>query len=156
VLLPYDEIINLKNELEYLKLYKQQQKELFEETIQGYRKDKIIRLQEWNLKEQDFLTSIKGLEERLKERDEESYGISKDYFAYKHQVEKSKQAIQDERELLMIERRALEDQLMKVQNNSHINKDHAVQSYQSKTENFAQRFRTQSQKNENDLKVIKS
>ena len=51
VLLPFDEIVNLKNEMEYLKLYKQQQKELFEETIQGYRKDKIIRLQEWNLKE---------------------------------------------------------------------------------------------------------
>ena len=69
VLLPYDEIINLKNELEYLKLYKQQQKELFEETIQGYRKDKIIRLQEWNLKEGDFVSSIKGIEERLNERE---------------------------------------------------------------------------------------
>ena len=55
--------------MEYLKLYKQQQKELFEETIQGYRKDKIIRLQEWNLKEQDFLESIKGLEDRLAERE---------------------------------------------------------------------------------------
>ena len=66
--------------MEYLKLYKQQQKELFEETIQGYRKDKIIRLQEWSLKEQDFLESIKGLEDRLAERENESYGISKEYF----------------------------------------------------------------------------
>jgi hypothetical protein len=156
VLLPYDEIVNLKHELEHLKLYKKQQKELFEETIQGYRKDKIIRLQEWNLKEQDFLTSIKDIEERLKVREDESYQISKDYFGYKHSVEKSKQGIQDERELLLIERRALEDQFMKVQNNSHVNKDHAVQTFQSKTESFAQRFRNQSQKNENDLKVIKS
>jgi hypothetical protein len=45
---------------------------------------------------------------------------------------------------------------MQVQNNSHINKEHAVTSYQQKTENFAQRFRQQSQNNENDLKVIKS
>ena len=33
VLLPYDEIINLKHELEYLKQYKIQQKSLFEEAI---------------------------------------------------------------------------------------------------------------------------
>ena len=33
VLLPYDEIINLKHELEYLKQYKISQKALFEEAI---------------------------------------------------------------------------------------------------------------------------
>lgn len=44
VLLPYDEIINLKHELEYLKQYKISQKSLFEEAIQGYQKDKMIRL----------------------------------------------------------------------------------------------------------------
>ena len=92
----------------------------------------------------------------MAERENESYGISKEYFQYKHQVEKSKEYIQDDRELLLIEKRALEDQLMQVQNNSHINKEHAVASYQQKTENFAQRFRQQSQNNENDLKVIKS
>ena len=53
VILPYDEINNLKAECEYLKQYKQQQKDLFEEAIQGYQKDKVIRLQEFQLKEQD-------------------------------------------------------------------------------------------------------
>jgi len=36
VILPFDEINNLKEEVEYLKQYKLQQKSLFEEAIQGY------------------------------------------------------------------------------------------------------------------------
>lgn len=44
VLLPFDELNNLKAELEYLKQYKIQQKELFEEAIQGYHKDKVVRI----------------------------------------------------------------------------------------------------------------
>lgn len=95
VLLPYDEIINLKNELEYLK-------------------------------------------------------------QYKHAVQKSKEQMHDERELLLIEQRALEDQLAQVQENAQNNRDHAVFKFAKKTENFAERFRKQAQSNENDLKVIKS
>lgn len=44
VILPYDEINNIKSELEYLKEYKARQKNLYEEAIQGYQKDKVIRL----------------------------------------------------------------------------------------------------------------
>lgn len=54
VILPYDEINNIKAELEYLKDYKARQKSLFEEAIQGYQKDKVIRLQEYQLKEKDM------------------------------------------------------------------------------------------------------
>lgn len=58
MILPYDEINNLKAELEHLKMYKIQQKELFEQAIQGYQKDKVIRLQEAQLREQDFRSNI--------------------------------------------------------------------------------------------------
>jgi len=44
VILPYDQINNLKGELEHLKQYRYAQKSLFEEAIQGYQKDKVIRL----------------------------------------------------------------------------------------------------------------
>ena len=36
VILPYDEINNIKTELEYLKDYKVRQKALYEEAIQAY------------------------------------------------------------------------------------------------------------------------
>ena len=36
VILPYDEIINIKNEIEYLKQYRIKQKTLFEDTIQDF------------------------------------------------------------------------------------------------------------------------
>lgn len=36
VVLPYDEINNIKSELEYLKQYREQQKSLYEEAIQAY------------------------------------------------------------------------------------------------------------------------
>lgn len=51
VILPYDQINNLNNELEQLKHFRASQKALFEETIQGFQKDKVIRLQEANLRD---------------------------------------------------------------------------------------------------------
>lgn len=84
VILPYDEINNIKSELEYLKDYKARQKSLFEEAIQGYQKDKVIRLQEFQLKEKDMLETIASLQGRIKQTEDEGYQISKDFFQYKH------------------------------------------------------------------------
>jgi len=47
----------------------------------------------------------------------------------------------DDRELLQIEKRALEDQLEQLKSRAGSDKDYAVDLYQSKTDNFAQRFR---------------
>jgi hypothetical protein len=55
--------------------------------------------------------------------------MSKDYFQYKHGVQRSKDTLSDERELLLIERRALEDQLAKVRENSVNDKEYAVDLY---------------------------
>ena len=73
VILPYDEINNIKSELEYLKDYKAKQKALFEEAIQGYQKDKVIRTQEFQLKENDVKESIASLQGRIKVAEEEGY-----------------------------------------------------------------------------------
>ena len=63
--------------------------------------------------------------------------------------------IKDDKELLLIEKRALEDQLSKLKDMSLSDKEYAVDLYKQKTENFASRFRKMSLKNENDLKVTK-
>ena len=86
MILPYDEINNIKNEIEYLKQYKIKQKNLFEDTIQDFQKDKIIRMQEFQLKQQDTNEIFFQLKERLQQREQDSYQISKDFFQYKHQV----------------------------------------------------------------------
>jgi hypothetical protein len=99
----------LKNELEHLKRYRQAQKDIFESAIQGYQKDKVIRLQEANLREQDFMNTIASLQQRLDQREQEGYAISKNYFQYKTEVNKAKDRISDDKELLLIEQRALQD-----------------------------------------------
>jgi len=43
--------------------------------------------------------------------------------------------------LLLIEKRALEDQLGKLKETAIVDKEYAVDLYNQKTENFAQRFR---------------
>ena len=104
VILPFDEINNIKIELEYLKQYKNAQKALYEETIDGYHKDKIIRTQEFNLKEIDMLKTIANLQERYDIREEEAQVISKDYFEYKRHVNRRKEQQAEERERLLAER----------------------------------------------------
>lgn len=71
-------------------------------------------------------------------------------------IQKSKDTLSDERELLLIEKKALEDQLHKLKDHAAVDKDYAADLYAQKTNNFADRFRKQTQQNENDLKVIKS
>ena len=81
--------------------------------------------------------------------------VSKSYFGYKHTVEESKQRIKDDRELLLIEKRVLEDQLEQLKERSFNDKEYSVEMYQKKTDSFAERFRKLTQKNEHELKVVK-
>ena len=155
VILPFDQINNLKTELEHLKQYKISQKQLFEEAIQGYQKDKVIRLQEAQLRDADFVESVGKIQERLKQREAEQYEISKNYFQYKNELQKQKDKLADEKELLLIEKRALEDQMGQLRELALNDKEYAVDLYKQKTENFAQRFRKMTHQNENDLKVIR-
>lgn len=50
--------------------------------------------------------------------------------------------MKDEKELLMIEKKALEDQLAKLKERASNDKQYAVDLYQQKTDNFASRFRS--------------
>lgn len=133
VILPYDEINNIKTELEYLKDYKARQKSLFEEAIQGYQKDKVIRLQEFQLKEKDIQETMTAMQGRTKQAEEEGYQMSKDFFQYKHQIQKARDQMTDERELLNIERMALQDQLDLVKVNAENDQQYAVGLYNQKT-----------------------
>lgn len=74
-------------------------------------------------------------------REQTSYDTSKEYFAFKHQVQKSKDVLSDDKELLLVEKRMLEDQLGKLRETSGNDQVYAVELYDQKTESFAQRFR---------------
>jgi hypothetical protein len=95
------------------------------------------------------------IQARLQEREQEQFDISKTYFQYKYDVDKSKQQIADEKELLNIEKRALEDSLSEIKERTVNEKEYAVDLYKQKTDSFAQRFRKITKDNENDLKVTK-
>ena len=62
------------------------QKALFEDTVAGYQKDRSVRTQEFDLKAQDFETTIAELEKRLSDRKALNYQVSNDYFNYKHAI----------------------------------------------------------------------
>lgn len=101
------------------------------------------------------MNSIEALKQRLAVRDMECDEVSKSYFGFKHTVEESKQRLKDDRELLLIEKRVLEDQLEQLKERSFNDKEYSVDMYQKKTDSFAQRFRKLTQKNEHELKVVK-
>ena len=61
------------------------------------------------MKEAELAETTSKLSNRLKLREDEGYAISKDYFAYKREVKRSKEALADERELLKVEKKFLEE-----------------------------------------------
>ena len=57
----------------------------------GYTKDRVIRDQEFKLKESDFQEKIQAYTKRLEAVQQVNYQLSKDYFSYKHVIGKTKQ-----------------------------------------------------------------
>ena len=96
VILPNEEVNRLGIEAEELRHLLHYQKQLYEEAIQAYHKSRSVREEEFRLKEQDFKEKIEGLKARLKTAEEANYKVSKDYFAYKHLVGKTRQRLTDE------------------------------------------------------------
>ena len=83
------------------------------------------------------MKTCQALQVRLAAREQTSYDTSKEYFAFKHSVQKSKDVLSDEKELLLVEKRMLEDQLGKLRETSGNDQTYAVELYDQKTESFA-------------------
>ena len=86
----------------------QKQESLFNDTVSGYQKDRVVRQQEFDLKEKDYSDQIQGLQTRLQERKDLNYKLTSEYFAYKNAATEDKKRLQDAIELAKLER----DQLM--------------------------------------------
>ena len=121
----------------------------------GYTKDRVIRDQEFKLKESDFQEKIQAYTRRLDAVQQVNYQLSKDYFSYKHVIGKTKQTHQDDFDLLKVENAALKQELDRILNVAENDTQYASGLYQNKTQNFAQRFRKQSKQNEEDLNIVK-
>ena len=93
IIMPNEELNKLGLESEELRNFLVSQQNIYEEALSGYHKDRVIREQEFKLKEIDFKERIDELNDRLKMREEANYQLSKDYFAYKHAVSKNKQKL---------------------------------------------------------------
>lgn len=65
VILPNEEINRLAVEAEELKQYLSAQRQVFEESISAFEKDRLIREQEFSLKEREFADTIVTLRGRF-------------------------------------------------------------------------------------------
>eukprot|EP00347_Sterkiella_histriomuscorum_P001132 403373203 len=155
VIMPNEEINQLGIEAEELRQMLAAQKQLFEEAMGGYQKDRIIRDQEFKLKEQDFKEKLENFKIRLQQRQDVNYQLSKEYFAYKHVIGKTKQKLQDDYDLLKVENQALKQQLDKIIDHTSNDTSYSANLFTQKTHNFAQRFRKASKENEEDLNIVK-
>lgn len=114
VILPNEEINRLAVEAEELKQYLSAQQQVFEESVSAFEKDRLIREQEFKMKEQEFTDTLGSIRGRLEQRQRINYGLAKDYFDYKHLVGKTRQRLQDENDLATVENQALKSQLDKL------------------------------------------
>lgn len=137
VILPNEELNRLGIESEELRNQIPIQEQLYEEAINGYRKNKQVREQEFQLKIGDFKEKIENLKARLQQRQDINYKLSKDYFAYKHVIDKTRLTLQDDFELLKVENDALKQQLDKYLDSTNTDTSYAANLYSQKTRAFA-------------------
>ena len=65
VILPNEEVNRLAVEAEELKQYLHAQKQVYEESVKSYDKDRLIREQEFEMKQQEFQETLVQLRQRL-------------------------------------------------------------------------------------------
>jgi hypothetical protein len=114
VILPNEEINRLAIEAEELKQYLQAAKLVFEESVAAYDKDRLIREQEYKMKDQEFADTLGSIRGRIEQSKKLNYTLAKDFFDYKHIVGKTRQKLQDEYDLANVENQALKSQLDKL------------------------------------------
>ena len=61
MILPHEDINRLSNEADMLIETLARQEHLFKETVAGYQKDRVVRQQEFDLKEKDYADQIVSL-----------------------------------------------------------------------------------------------
>jgi hypothetical protein len=65
VILPNEEVNRLAIEAEELKQFLHAQKQVYEESVKSYDKDRLIREQEFEMKQQEFQETLVQLRQRL-------------------------------------------------------------------------------------------
>jgi len=155
VILPNEDVNRLGLESEELQPFLRDQQALFEQTARGYEKDRILREQEFRLKEVEHAENMGKWEKLYKEKDKVNYEMTKRFFDYKHHVQQRRQQLKDEQDLLKVEQETLKNQLHEAREKAEITTDHAEKIYKTKEENFQKRFRKETRVNEEDLTVVK-
>ena len=148
IVLPHEDINRLGTEAQELMQMLQGQKQLFEDTVQGYQKDRSVRTQEFDLKAQDFETTIAELEARLASQMALNHQVSTDYFNYRHSIGNVKQKLEDQIALAKVENEALKQQVDQICESERVDSGYQEQLYAQKTTQFANRLRNASKQNE--------
>jgi aspartate ammonia-lyase len=128
---------------------------VYEESISAYEKDRLIREQEYQMKEQEFRDTLALVRGRLDQRQAVNYQLARDFFDYKHLVGKTRQRLQDEQDLAQVENQALKNQLDKLLDAVKHETKYSEKLFDQKSNNHAHRFRKLSKENEEDLAIVK-
>lgn len=109
VIMPNEEINRLAIEAEELTQYIEAQRRVYEESVSAYDKDRLIREQEFKLKDQEFQDTLGSIRGRLESREVSNNTLARDFFDYKHVVGKTRQRLQDDFDLANVENQALKN-----------------------------------------------
>ena len=155
VILPNEEVNRLAIEAEELRQYLAAQKQVYEDSIRAYDKDRLIREQEFDMKQQEFQETLVQLRDRLERRQAHNYTLTKDFFNFKHLVGRTKTRVQDDYDLAQVENQALKSQLDKLLDAAKNETKYSDTLFTQKTSQYAHRFRKLSKENEEDLAIVK-
>lgn len=124
--------------------------------MSGYQKDRSVRQQEFDLKDRDYGEQIVTLQKRLQEKKDLGYKLTTEYFSYKHAAVEDGKKLQDAILVAKVERDQLLTTCEQVITAQEQNCTYNENLYETKTRQFANRFRKANLKNEEELNIIKT
>lgn len=107
------------------------------------------------MKNRDFSEKEEVIAKRLAEKKALNYRLTNDYFEFKHSVENNKQRLEDQLALARVENEALKSEMDKVIESQKIDGQYSERVYEKKSHQFAARFRKVTQKDSEELNIVK-
>ena len=156
IFLPHEDVNKLRGQIERLKQYKQDQRNMYAQCLNAYEKDKAIKKEEMALRKKDFEAKYTQLKEILAKRDEKKEEICKDYFKERHRVnEQVYPAVEVLNERLLATKEILEKKLEQENNTKDREVNFKVENLKKTAEDYTNKFRNEVKKKEHKVNILK-
>lgn len=156
IFMPFAEVNKLRNKIDRLKQYRQDQKKLYQQSLAAYEKDKSIKNEEIKLRKIDFEKKYAQLAEVVSKRNALKEEICRNYFSERHRIkEVDSPSVDMYAQKLLADKQEFEKRLEEEQLRLEREVAFKVETIDKNTQDYINKYRNQVKRKEIKVNVLR-